>query len=73
MSSVNLAAGTAPTIIQRQLPFTFGVVPLADTEGSARMARLFYYLVDVYGSASTMQFLRRVSQMNLLVTKQQLM
>lgn len=60
MNSINLVAGTVPTIVQRQFPFRFGVVPLVDTEDGARMARLFYYLIETYGDAPTTQFLRRV-------------
>lgn len=60
MGTLNFVAGSVPTIIGRGFPFRFGVVPLLDTEESARMGRLFFYLNEVYGKDVTLDFLRRV-------------
>lgn len=64
LNTISFISGSVSTIINRQFPFRFGVVPIVDTEESARMARLFYYMIEVYGRAPTMQFLKRVSDLS---------
>ncbi|KAF7297231.1 hypothetical protein MIND_00956200 [Mycena indigotica] len=49
-------------IINRGLPFRFGVVPLTETEDGLRMARVFYHVVKTYGRKKTMLFLRKVGE-----------
>lgn len=63
--SLYYIASTISNIIQRGNPIRFGVVPMV-TEGERReegerMARLIWYLVDRYGRAKTMGFLKNVS------------
>ncbi|KAF5378749.1 hypothetical protein D9615_006978 [Tricholomella constricta] len=53
-TSVSFIAGTMANIINRDLPFRFGVVPLTETEDGTRMARLFYHLVHNYGRRKTL-------------------
>jgi len=48
-------------LIDRGYPFRFGLVPIVETEGSLKMARLLYWLNDTYGTKMTMMFFRRVS------------
>lgn len=45
------------TLIQRQIPIRFGVVPLAtETDDSATVAKIFYRLVNTYGRAVAIKF-----------------
>ncbi|KAE9396725.1 glycosyltransferase family 24 protein [Gymnopus androsaceus JB14] len=56
-------AGTLHSIIERGFPFRFGIVPTAETEDSAQMARLIYFLLDNFGRKITMNdFLKRIAQ-----------
>ncbi|KAJ3833052.1 UDP-glucose:glycoprotein glucosyltransferase-domain-containing protein [Lentinula raphanica] len=54
-------AGTMHTIIERGLPFRFGVVPIAETDDGAQMARLVYFLLNNFGRKITMHFLKRIA------------
>lgn len=59
-------ASTISNIIQRGNPIRFGVVPMVGQgEEGERMARLVWYLVDRYGRAKTMGFLKAVSIISL--------
>ncbi|KAJ7057937.1 UDP-glucose:glycoprotein glucosyltransferase-domain-containing protein [Mycena amicta] len=60
-SSLNMVASVA-NIINRNFPFRFGVVPLAETEEGLKMARLFYHVVKTYGRKKTMLFLKKISE-----------
>lgn len=63
--SLYYIANTISNIIQRGNPIRFGVVPMVGQgerkEEGERMARLIWYLVDRYGRAKTMGFLKAVS------------
>ncbi|KAJ6626996.1 glycosyltransferase family 24 protein [Mycena sp. CBHHK59/15] len=59
-SSLNTVTGAVASIISRNFPFRFGIVPLTETEDGVKMARLFYYLVQNYGRKRTMGFLKKV-------------
>lgn len=63
--SLYYIANTISNIIQRGNPIRFGVVPMVGhgerREEGERMARLIWYLVDRYGRAKTMGFLKSVS------------
>lgn len=60
-SSIDFIGGTVNSLIRRGLPFRWGVAPLVETEDGARMARLFYYLLEVVGADDTLGFLLSVS------------
>ncbi|CAL1698787.1 unnamed protein product [Somion occarium] len=62
-SSLNFIAGAVSNIINRNLPFRFGVVPLVETDDGTRMARLFYWLIEHVGRAKTMEFIQRIAQL----------
>ncbi|KAJ7485860.1 glycosyltransferase family 24 protein [Mycena latifolia] len=59
-SSVQTITGAVASIIGRGFPFRFGVVPAAQSEDGAKMARLFYYSVRKYGRKRTMGLLKQV-------------
>ncbi|KAJ7136717.1 glycosyltransferase family 24 protein [Mycena epipterygia] len=59
-SSLQTITGAVASIISRNFPFRFGIVPLAETEDGAKMARLFYHSVRTYGRRRTMGFLKKV-------------
>ena len=59
-SSIEFLGMTVNSLINRGLPFRWGVVPLVETENGKRMARLFYYLLDVFGPEDTLGFLLSV-------------
>ncbi|KAJ7222294.1 UDP-glucose:glycoprotein glucosyltransferase-domain-containing protein [Mycena pura] len=61
-SSLNMVTGPVVSIISRNFPFRFGIVPLAETENGAKMAKLFYHAVRNYGRKKTMAFLKRVAE-----------
>ncbi|KAI0948225.1 hypothetical protein AcW1_009797 [Taiwanofungus camphoratus] len=61
-SSLHFISVTVSNIITRGFPFRWGVVPIAETEDGTRMARLFYFLIEHFGRAKAMEFLRYVSQ-----------
>ncbi|KAJ7785207.1 UDP-glucose:glycoprotein glucosyltransferase-domain-containing protein [Mycena maculata] len=60
-SSLNTISGSVAGIINRLFPFRFGIVPLAESEDGAKMARVFYHLVRNYGRKRTMGFLKQVT------------
>ncbi len=60
-SSIDFIGGTVNSLIRRGLPFRWGVAPLVETEDGARMARLFYYLLEVVGADDALGFLLSVS------------
>ncbi|KAJ6586424.1 glycosyltransferase family 24 protein [Mycena vulgaris] len=59
-SSLQTITGAVASIIGRNFPFTFGIVPISETEDGAKMARLFYHSVREYGRKRTMGFLQKV-------------
>ncbi|CDO68442.1 Glycosyltransferase Family 24 protein [Trametes cinnabarina] len=64
-SSLEFIGVTVNSLINRGLPFRWGVVPLVETEDGARMARLFYYLLENFGPDETLGFLLSLSQRNV--------
>ncbi|KAH9887933.1 glycosyltransferase family 24 protein [Cubamyces lactineus] len=64
-SSIEFLGTTVNSLINRGLPFRWGVVPLVETENGKRMARLFYYLMDVFGPEDTLGFLLSLTQRNV--------
>ncbi|KAH6896286.1 UDP-glucose:glycoprotein glucosyltransferase-domain-containing protein [Coprinopsis sp. MPI-PUGE-AT-0042] len=62
---INLIAGPISNIIERNLPFTFGVIPIIETEDGKKMARLFYHLIKTYGRKKTISFLHTLSDLTL--------
>ncbi|KIY66670.1 glycosyltransferase family 24 protein [Cylindrobasidium torrendii FP15055 ss-10] len=53
-------SNAVPNLINRNLPFRFGLVPLIETENGAMMARLFYFLVENFGRKKTAAYFRAV-------------
>ncbi|KAK7047284.1 killer toxin resistant protein [Paramarasmius palmivorus] len=66
-STLNFIAGAISNIIQRNFPFRWGVAPLigSPSDESTKMARLFYYLVQNHGRKKTMDFLKKISQLQV--------
>ncbi|KAH6906727.1 hypothetical protein BKA70DRAFT_1372357 [Coprinopsis sp. MPI-PUGE-AT-0042] len=62
---INLIAGPISNIIERNLPFTFGVIPIIETEDGKKMARLFYHLIKTYGRKKTISFLHTLLDLTL--------
>ncbi|OCH94043.1 glycosyltransferase family 24 protein [Obba rivulosa] len=60
-AATSFVAVTVSNLINRNLPFRFGVVPLLETDDSVKMARLFYHLEENYGPGVTMSFLRSLN------------
>ncbi|PCH34985.1 glycosyltransferase family 24 protein [Wolfiporia cocos MD-104 SS10] len=61
-SSVHFLSVTVANILTRSFPFRWGIVPIVETEEGARMARLFYYLMEHFDRTKTMAFLKNISQ-----------
>ncbi|KAI0628063.1 glycosyltransferase family 24 protein [Trametes polyzona] len=61
-SSIDFIGGTVNSLIRRGLPFRWGIVPLVETADGARMARLFYYLMETVGADDTLTFLLSLAQ-----------
>jgi UDP-glucose:glycoprotein glucosyltransferase len=55
-SSLRFITNTLSMLIDRMFPVRFGIVPIAETEDSVKMAKVFYYLVQNYGRRATMGF-----------------
>ncbi|KII87653.1 glycosyltransferase family 24 protein [Plicaturopsis crispa FD-325 SS-3] len=64
-SSLHFVAGTVSNIINRSFPFRWGIVPNVETTAGRQMARLFYWLIDHYGRAKTMQFFKQIAQLQV--------
>ena len=60
LSSTNFIAVTVQSLINRGLAFRWGVAPIVETEDGARMARLFYHILENFGSAETFAFFYHV-------------
>lgn len=60
-NALGFVSASVMNLINRGYPFRFGLVPIVETEGSLKMARLLYWLNDTYGTQTTMMFLRSVS------------
>jgi Na+-driven multidrug efflux pump len=55
-SSLRFITNSLSMLIDRLFPVRFGIVPIVETEGSVKMAKVFYYLVQNYGRRATMGF-----------------
>ncbi|KAI0715904.1 glycosyltransferase family 24 protein [Cerioporus squamosus] len=62
LSSIDFIASTVQALINRGMPFRWGVAPLVETEDGARMARLYYYLLENFGPTETFAFLHNLAQ-----------
>ncbi|KAJ7264047.1 glycosyltransferase family 24 protein [Mycena haematopus] len=60
-ASIETVTGPVANIIARSFPFRFGIVPLAESDDGAKMAKLFYHSVRTYGRKRTMSFLKTVA------------
>jgi len=60
-NTLGFVSSSVMNLINRGYPFRFGLVPIVETEGSLKMARLLYWLNDTYGTQMTMTFFRSVS------------
>ncbi|KAH9946426.1 glycosyltransferase family 24 protein [Epithele typhae] len=64
LSSTHFISVTVQALINRGLAFHWGIVPLVETDEAARMARLFYHLLDKVGPEETFAFLYHLSQVD---------
>ena len=62
-SSLHFITNTLSMLIDRLYPVRFGIVPVVETEEGAKMAKVFYYLVQNYGHQKTMTFFSSVCGM----------
>ncbi|KXN87330.1 UDP-glucose:glycoprotein glucosyltransferase [Leucoagaricus sp. SymC.cos] len=69
-SNVHLLATTVANIVNRGLPFRFGLVPMIDDEDSLKIAKLFYYMINTYGRRKTLAFLGELVDIQLSVEEQ---
>jgi UDP-glucose:glycoprotein glucosyltransferase len=69
-ANIHFIAGPVANIIERTFPFRWGIVPVVETLDSARMARLFKYLVQNYGRAKTMGFIKSIAQLRIPIQMQ---
>ena len=60
-NTLGFVSASVMNFINRGYPFRFGLVPVVETEGSLKMAKLLYWLNDTYGTQTAMMFLKRVS------------
>jgi hypothetical protein len=65
-NTLGFVSASIMNLINRGYPFRFGLVPIVETEGSLKMARLLYWLNDAYGTQMSMTFLKRVSSSVLI-------
>ncbi|KAK2461156.1 hypothetical protein APHAL10511_006683 [Amanita phalloides] len=70
-SSLHLLTGTISTIIERGIPFRWGLVPSLASPDSRRMARAVYWLIHNAGRKRTMQWIRNVSGMDMPLEQHQ--
>ena len=66
-NTLGFVSASIMNLINRGYPFRFGLVPIVETEGSLKMARLLYWLNDTYGTQMTMTFFRSVSSWVLIL------
>ncbi|KAH9162492.1 UDP-glucose:glycoprotein glucosyltransferase-domain-containing protein [Lactarius sanguifluus] len=59
-ASLHFITNTISMLIDRSYPIRLGIVPIVETEEGARMARVFYYLMENYGRGATMRFFSAV-------------
>ncbi|KAF9051644.1 glycosyltransferase family 24 protein [Panaeolus papilionaceus] len=59
--ALNFVANPMANVIERDFPLRFGLVPTPETETGAKMAKLFYYLINEFGKKSTLSFIRSLS------------
>ncbi|KAL9710152.1 killer toxin resistant protein [Leucoagaricus gongylophorus] len=64
-SNVHFIATAVANIVNRGLPFRFGVVPIINDEDSLKMAKLFYYMIHTYGRKKTLSFLSNIVDINV--------
>ncbi|KAF8631762.1 hypothetical protein AX15_002201 [Amanita polypyramis BW_CC] len=64
LPSLHFLAGTMSNIIERGIPFRFGLVPSTTSEESRKMARAVYWVVKNAGRKRAMAWLRKVSGMD---------
>ncbi|KAI0266194.1 UDP-glucose:glycoprotein glucosyltransferase-domain-containing protein [Gloeopeniophorella convolvens] len=59
-TSLQFITETVSMVVNRAYPARFGIVPIVETEEGAKMAKIFYFLVQNYGRSKTMAFLNSV-------------
>ena len=62
--SLRVLGGTISNIIERGIPFRFGLVPSTTSEESRKMARAVYWLVKNAGKKRAMVWVKKVSGMD---------
>ncbi|KAF9530297.1 UDP-glucose:glycoprotein glucosyltransferase-domain-containing protein [Crepidotus variabilis] len=63
LASLNFIAGPMSSIINRDFPLRFGLVPIAETKDGKKMTQLFNYFVKTFGRKNTLAFLKSVVQL----------
>jgi UDP-glucose:glycoprotein glucosyltransferase len=79
-TSLDIIVGPISQLIQRGIPFRFGIVPMLGEEGdickllamleltkATQMARLFLYTTKVFGRGRTKELLQNVSSLVAVV------
>ncbi|KAK4688056.1 UDP-glucose:glycoprotein glucosyltransferase, partial [Tremellales sp. Uapishka_1] len=62
--SIDVISGTISSLIQRGVPFHFGIVPMfspGQEDISSQMAKIFHYSVKTFGRGKTKEFLMEIS------------
>ncbi|KJA25590.1 glycosyltransferase family 24 protein [Hypholoma sublateritium FD-334 SS-4] len=65
ISTLNFLAGAVSSIINRDIPLRFGMVPVSDSDDGRKMAKLFYHLITNHGRRKTLEFLSALAQLQL--------
>ncbi|KAI0042052.1 glycosyltransferase family 24 protein [Auriscalpium vulgare] len=61
--SLQFLTNTVTMVISRLFPVRFGLVPLLETDASAKAAKLFYYTVENYGRSKTVELFKQIAEL----------
>ena len=64
-ASLHFISNTISMLINRSYPVRLGIVPIVESEESAKMARVLYHLTQNYGRVATMRFISSVREPSL--------
>jgi UDP-glucose:glycoprotein glucosyltransferase len=56
-----IVSETVQSLIRREVPLRWGIVPITDSEISEQHGKILYYLLETYGLAAVMKYLTSVS------------
>ncbi len=60
-TSLHILGGTVSNIIDRGIPFRFGLVPSTTSDESRKMVKVVYWLINNAGRKRTMDWIKKVS------------